>query len=176
MEHQEKIKQSAYMNKLNALKQAAFVAVLGMATVSWADDQNTTTPPATDANGQQMAQPSKANKASSLVGMDVKNPQGESLGKIEDIVINPRTERVAYCVLGQRETILSKQKLLAVPLRAFQPSADGDYLILNANKNNLAEAQGFSKDNWPSVDAQRPWGAQPFWQKNPTERQTEPNK
>ena len=105
----------------------------------------------------------KINKASALIGMDVKNQQGEKLGDIKDVVLDFSSERVGYVVLSADTGALNPDKLLAVPLRAFQPSADGDSLILNADKAKLASAQGFSKESWPSP-SNPSWGGQPFWQ------------
>ena len=105
----------------------------------------------------------KINKASELIGMDVKNQQGEKLGDIKDVVLDFSGERVGYVVLSADPGALQAEKLHAVPLKAFQPSADGDSLILNADKQKLASAQGFSKDSWPNP-SNPSWGAQPFWQ------------
>ena len=109
----------------------------------------------------------KINKASELIGMDVKNQQGEKLGDIKDVVLDFSSERVGYVVLSADTGALNPDKLLAVPLRAFQPSADGDHLILNADKQKLASAQGFSKDSWPNP-SNPSWGGQPFWQEKGT--------
>jgi sporulation protein YlmC with PRC-barrel domain len=114
----------------------------------------------------------KANKASSLIGMDVKNQNGENLGEIKDVVINLNQEKVAYAVMQTGMGIMGTGKLHAVPLRAFQTSADGDHLILNADKDKLARAEGFDKENWPSLNTPA-WGAEPFWQDNTTLRGSE---
>jgi sporulation protein YlmC with PRC-barrel domain len=105
----------------------------------------------------------KINKASELIGMDVKNIQGEKLGEIKDVVIDFSGERISYVVLKADAGVLSADKLHAVPLKAFQPSADGTTLMLNADKQKLASAEGFSNDSWPSP-SNPAWGAQPFWQ------------
>jgi sporulation protein YlmC with PRC-barrel domain len=105
----------------------------------------------------------KVNKASELIGMDVKNQQGEKLGDIKDVVFDFTSERVGYVVLAADPGALQAEKLHAVPLKAFQPSADGTSLILNADKQKLASAEGFSKDSWPNP-SNPSWGAQPFWQ------------
>jgi sporulation protein YlmC with PRC-barrel domain len=105
----------------------------------------------------------KINKASELIGMDVKNQQGEKIGDIKDVVFDFKNERVGYVVLSADPGALQAEKLHAVPLKAFQPSADGDSLILNVDKQKLASAQGFSKDSWPNP-SNPSWGAQPFWQ------------
>jgi len=51
-------------------------------------------------------------------------------------------------------------------LAALHTSADGTRLILNADKDKVAQAQGFDRDNWPSV-TNPDWGAQPCWQPAP---------
>jgi len=107
-------------------------------------------------------QPMKINKASSLIGTTVKNQQGEDLGKIHDLVIDFNADKVAYVVLSTGSGVFSSQKLHAVPLRAFQPSADGTSLTLNADKDKLARDEGFDKNNWPALGATT-FGAEPFW-------------
>ena len=111
----------------------------------------------------------KVNQCSELIGTEVKNQQGEKLGKVKDIVIDFARDRIAYVVLETSKGAFSADKLHAVPLRAFQPSDDGKTLILNADKDKVANAEGFSKDNWPSP-SNPSWGAQPFWQENRGEK------
>ena len=156
------------MNK-NTIKLAALVLTGAGVTAGWlvAQGQEDTYP----RPGQRSSQTTtttttemrKINKASELIGMDVKNLQGEKLGDIKDVVLDFTNERVGYVVLSADPGALQAEKLHAVPLKAFQPSADGDSLILNADKQKLASAQGFSKESWPNP-SNPSWGAQPFWQ------------
>lgn len=163
------------MNK-TTIKWAALVLTGAGVTGGWllAQGQDDTYPSNPSRPGQQRSSQTttttgstmevkKINKVSELIGMDVKNQQGEKLGDIKDIVLDFSSERVGYVVLSADTGALNPDKLLAVPLKAFQPSADGDSLILNADKQKLASAQGFSKDSWPSP-SNPSWGAQPFWQ------------
>ena len=110
----------------------------------------------------QSSQPLKINKGTSLIGTTVKNQQGETLGKITDLVIDYNSERVSYVVLDSGAGTLNAQKLHAVPLRAFQPDAAGTFLILNTDKAKLDSSQGFANNNWPST-ATGTWGAEPSW-------------
>jgi sporulation protein YlmC with PRC-barrel domain len=103
------------------------------------------------------------NKCSKLVGSKVKDPQGELLGKIADVIVDFDTGRVSYCALKVKESGFGEAKYLAVPLAALHPSVDGLYLILNADKQKVAQAKGFNRNDWPSVNNPA-WGAQPFWQ------------
>ena len=162
--------------KKSRINAAVLTTALSIVAVGWlvAEDKYPSTranQPQTDkrtevtTSATASAQVMKVNKASQLVGMTVKNQQGEKLGKIDDVVIDLAGEKVAYCVLSVSQGAFSADKLHAVPLRAFQTSADGTHLMLNADKEKLAQAEGFNKDNWPSP-SNPSWGAQPFWQEN----------
>ncbi|MCL5097023.1 MAG: PRC-barrel domain-containing protein [Candidatus Omnitrophica bacterium] len=106
--------------------------------------------------------PSPFDKASDLLGMEVKNPQGQKLGDIRDIVIDWHSNHISYVVMGTGGFLGLEQKMLAVPLKALQPSANQKYLVLNADKASVDNAKGFTKNDWPSV-SNSSWGAQPFW-------------
>jgi sporulation protein YlmC with PRC-barrel domain len=111
--------------------------------------------------------PAKFNKASGLIGMDVRNQSGEQLGHIKDIVIDLKSEKVSYAVMSTAPKALLgiNEKLLAVPLTAFTVSSDEKHLVLNADKAKVEAAAGFDKNNWPAVNNPT-WGAEPFWQKS----------
>ena len=108
----------------------------------------------------------KANKASSILGMDVRNQNDEHLGHIKDIVIDWKTEQVSYAVISTapKAALGIGEKLLAVPLAALTVSSDQKHLTLNADKSKVAAAMGFDRNNWPGV-SNPSWGAEPFWQK-----------
>ena len=109
--------------------------------------------------------PTKVNKASGILGMDVRNQNDEHLGHVKDLVIDWKSEQVSYAVISTAPKALLGigEKLLAVPLTALSPSGDLKYLILNADKSKVEAALGIERDKWPSV-SKPAWGAQPFWQ------------
>jgi sporulation protein YlmC with PRC-barrel domain len=173
--HQQESKQM----KVQALTmRAAVVAALVLGSSQWLQAQNTSSGDKERSWGSERSgsertttqsttgQPMNFNKASSLIGMAVVNPQGEKLGKVKDIVIDLNGDRVSYVVLSTGTSILSSEKLHAVPLQAFRPDSAGNELILNADKNKMEQAQGFDKNSWPSLNSTS-WGAEPFW-KAPT--------
>jgi sporulation protein YlmC with PRC-barrel domain len=110
--------------------------------------------------------PAKCNKASSILGMDVRNQKDEHLGHIKDLVIDWKTEGVSYAVISTapKAFLGINEKLLAVPLSALTVGSDQKCLVLNADKSKVETAMGFDRDNWPSV-GKPSWGAEPFWQK-----------
>jgi len=106
------------------------------------------------------------NKASSLIGMEVRNNTDEKLGHIKDIVLDFQSGKISYAVLDGGSVF--KSKLFAIPLSAFSPGPDSRYLILNADKSKMEMAQGFDKNSWPSVN-NPDWGASSqFLQDNST--------
>ena len=89
-------------------------------------------------------------RASKVIGMKVHNPQGESLGKIDDLIVDVNNERVAYAVLSFGGALGMGSKLFAYPLALFQPAAGrSDELVLNVDKDKLKSAPGFERKNWP---------------------------
>jgi len=96
---------------------------------------------------------SKANKASSLIGMEVRNPQNEKLGEIKDLVVDLHTGKIIYAVLSVGGFLGIGDKYVAVPPNAFNIGTDQDRLVLNADKAKVQNAPAFAKDNWPDAAA-----------------------
>ncbi len=109
--------------------------------------------------------------ASTLIGDRVRNRADEDLGKLDEIMIDLPTGRVAYAVLSFGGVLKMGNKLFAVPWSAFTVDEDKKQLLLDVDKSRLESAPGFDKDNWPDM-ADRAWGteihsyygATPYWQ------------
>lgn len=89
--------------------------------------------------------------ASTLTGDNVKNPQGESLGDLKEIMIDITSGKIAYGVLSFGGVLGMGNKLFAVPWNALTVDEENQQLLLNASKESLKNAPGFDKDNWPSL-------------------------
>jgi sporulation protein YlmC with PRC-barrel domain len=92
-------------------------------------------------------------RADDLVGMNIKNPSGQKLGSVEDLVIDVSTGKVRYAAVSFGGFLGVGDKLFAVPFEAFQLKHDaGDnkrHLVLNVDKKKLETAKGFDKKAWP---------------------------
>lgn len=105
-----------------------------------------------------------------LKGVTVRNPEGEDLGKLEDVVVDGRSGRVAYAVLSFGGFLGMGGKHFAIPWQALQEGSTPEYVILDVPKERLEEAPGFDEDNPPTYNDQR-WGTQiyeyygyqPYW-------------
>jgi len=96
---------------------------------------------------------SDVNKASKLTGMEVRNKQNEKIGKISDVVIDLKSGRVAYAVLSSGGTLGGGGKNVAVPIQALTVEKGKKDLLLNVDKQQLKEAPGFAKNDWPPLNA-----------------------
>ncbi|MGA2580149.1 MAG: PRC-barrel domain-containing protein [Bryobacteraceae bacterium] len=113
--------------------------------------------------------------ASTLAGDSVQNSTGENLGKVDEIMIDIPTGRVAYAVLSFGGVLHMGNKLFAVPWSALKVDEDEKCFILDVDKNTLKSAPGFDKDNWPDMsnttwraEVFRYYGATPYWEETKT--------
>jgi sporulation protein YlmC with PRC-barrel domain len=86
-----------------------------------------------------------------IVGSKVINAAQEHLGTIEDIVIDTRTDQVAYAILSFGGVLGMGDKHFAIPWDAIQFDAAEKYAVLNLDKDLLESAPGFHKDRWPDM-------------------------
>ena len=94
-----------------------------------------------------------ANKASKVIGMEIRNLQNERIGKVKDIVLDLQAGRVGYAVMNAGGGFFGGGKLIAVPLDALTLAPGQDHFVMDAPKDRLAAAPGFSDENWPSLDS-----------------------
>ena len=97
--------------------------------------------------------------SSSITGNDVRNAQGENLGKVEDLMVNTTTGQVDYAVLSFGGFLGIGDKLFAVPMQAMKVDTENHEFVLNESKERLEAAPGFDKDNWPNT-ADQAWNQQ----------------
>ena len=94
--------------------------------------------------------------ADTLRGEDVRNPEGESLGKITHIMLDVTQGTIAYAVLSFGSILGLGEKLFAIPWQSLALDVENKWFVLNVDKERLKDAPGFDKDHWPSM-------ADPAW-------------
>jgi sporulation protein YlmC with PRC-barrel domain len=93
-----------------------------------------------------------------LVGKAVRNNKNESLGVVEDYVIDVKDGRIVYVAVAYGETLGFGGKLFAVPPQAVKLSDDWKTFVMNVNKDDFDKAQGFDANKWPTAPDMH-WGA-----------------
>ncbi len=107
--------------------------------------------------------------ATTIIGDSVRNPEGDDLGKIEDLMLDLEFGRIAYAVLSFGGFLGVGNKLFAVPWDSLTIHPEEHSFVLDADKEKMKNAPGFDKDHWPAMS--RDWGAQiydyygysPYW-------------
>ena len=109
--------------------------------------------------------------ASSFEGETVVNLQGETIGEIEEIMLDVRAGRVAYAVLSVGGFLGIGEKYFAVPWNAITMDTDNHRFVIDVDQDRLKNAQGFDSDHWPSM-ADHAWAVKvhdeyrtrPYWE------------
>jgi sporulation protein YlmC with PRC-barrel domain len=95
--------------------------------------------------------------ATTVIGDGVKNLAGENLGKLEDVMLDVNDGRISYGVLSFGGFLGVGNKLFAIPWSALDLNTEEKCFYLNINKEQLENAPGFDKDQWPDM-ADPKWG------------------
>ena len=110
-------------------------------------------------------------KASNIIGSKVINPTGDTLGDIKEIVIDPRTGKVAYAVVAFGGFFSMGEKLFAIPFGSFEFNATKNEYLLNVSKERMESAPGFAADKWPLMsdekwnrDTHKYFERSPYWE------------
>jgi sporulation protein YlmC with PRC-barrel domain len=113
-------------------------------------------------------------RSKTLFEYRVKSPQGDDLGKIEEVMIDMEMGRVAYAVLSFGGLLGLGSKWVPVPWDAVALQPDEKVLLLKIEKEKIEKAPNFESSTLPEL-ANRQWGAvihtyygyPPYWEKRP---------
>jgi sporulation protein YlmC with PRC-barrel domain len=85
--------------------------------------------------------------ASKLIGASVKNAQGESLGKIDELVIDPQDARIKATVLSVGGLLGIGAKSVAVPWNKVMmgTGSDRDTIVVAMGKEELEQAPSWQR-------------------------------
>lgn len=102
-------------------------------------------------------------KADDVLGMKVHNPQGENVGKIDEMVVDLEGGAVRYAALSFGGFLGIGDKVFAVPWRQIQfrndPKSREFVAVVNVDKKALEKAPSFDKNHWPDF-------ADPNWSRD----------
>src|SRR4029450_5409903 len=127
----------------------------------------------THAKRRDSVNPSGVIYANRLMNCKVKDPQGETIGPLEELVIDAELGVAAYGVIKSGGGFLKSDKLFAVPCDALDLTDDNSGLVLDVENQSLQNAPPSDKDRWPDM-ADRRWGSSihaffgvtPYWEGN----------
>jgi sporulation protein YlmC with PRC-barrel domain len=81
-----------------------------------------------------VARGKKVQVDSEMIGDTVKNPKGEELGKLEQLIMDSETKRIEYAMISIGDT----GQLKAYPWSSFKVNKEQGNVVLNVTKEELA--------------------------------------
>ena len=98
-------------------------------------------------------------RGSRIIGTNVRDPKDRKIGQIKDLILDGARGEIAYAVVNFGGVMGVGKKFHAIPWQALEPSDDGKYYILHADRETINQAPGFDKARWPDM-ADRKWNAE----------------
>jgi sporulation protein YlmC with PRC-barrel domain len=96
---------------------------------------------------------SKELYTSDLIGATVKNPEGESLGSIQELVLDPKEAKIKNAVVSMGGLLGIGGRLVAIPWQEVTPQSDGKAVVVAMGKEELQSAPEWKK---PAEETQGP--------------------
>jgi sporulation protein YlmC with PRC-barrel domain len=87
-------------------------------------------------------------RSDELLGTDVRTPQDEALGSVEDLVMNPKTGEIAYLVVSRGGIFGFDEKYVPIPWADFKITPGASLLVLDTTKAAMNTAPQVSKDQF----------------------------
>jgi osmotically-inducible protein OsmY/sporulation protein YlmC with PRC-barrel domain len=93
-------------------------------------------------------------KASSIIGLHVRNDTGERLGKLQDIIVNLESHAAPFAIVEYGGTLGIGVTRIAVPLSDLKWSSESKQLLLTATKEEFQSANPAPTGGWMVVSGE----------------------
>lgn len=135
---------STHHSRMRTFVPAALAAALTVGLAQAQQPQSTAAgtlnAPLRQAAQEQQAGPYHGLRASQVIGMSVRSPQGQNIGQVEDIVLNTNNGKVRYAMLRFDPGWLSGERVFAVPMSQMRMAQDRNDMVLDVTRERLERA------------------------------------
>lgn len=110
-------------------------------------------------------------RASKVIGTEVKSPDGNSIGKIEDVVLDKTSNDIMFAIVGFGGFLGMNEKYHPMPWSMLDYEKDRDGYVVNTTKEQLEKAPADTMDELTKNDGHGLreqvydyYGAPRYWQ------------
>lgn len=103
--------------------------------------------------------------AKHLLGARVNDAQGQKIGTIEDLVIDPASSRLQFAVIRLDSGLAQGKAFTPIPMAALRPETmtttateQPRIYVLTVDRNKLQAASRFNVERWPADQTTVVWG------------------
>jgi osmotically-inducible protein OsmY len=89
-------------------------------------------------------------RASQVMGLNVKNTADETIGEVEDLVLDMKTGEVLAVIISSGGFLGIADTLSAVPVSALRYDGTAKAFVTKLTKDQLSKAPQFKTDAWPN--------------------------
>ena len=107
----------------------------------------TTTPVNTSAASE--AKPSNSWRASSLIGTNIKNADGDTVGEIKDLYVDLKTQEVVSVIVSTGGFLGIADTLSSLPLSSLKYDSQAKVFKISMSKSQLEKQPQFKSGAWP---------------------------
>jgi sporulation protein YlmC with PRC-barrel domain len=87
-------------------------------------------------------------RSDELLSVEVRSPNGVALGSVDDLVLSPVTEKIAYLVIARGGIFGFDETRIPIPWDEFKATANATLLVLDTTKRTLDAAPTVAKNSF----------------------------
>jgi sporulation protein YlmC with PRC-barrel domain len=90
-------------------------------------------------------------RSDQLLDTDVRNPQDQGLGSVHDLIVDPKTSKIAYLIVARGGVFGFDRKYVPIPWDDFKMTQNASLLVLDATKAAMDGAPEVTDDQFTTT-------------------------